>query len=269
MKTRFRCKLSDSIPGEFRDFLFSDYDTPDDCLRVAKAFRSKAEALVYKMRAMNNKDAKDWLALNDFHCHGSSKQIRASTMCAAFYTRNNKGFEAEFEKEIKCIRQESVMLQNIKKHPEMEKYIRVEELKFVAEIELSNKGKQLIKIMQTFTDINAAINWVQATLRAEAGKGFGCGMAYVEKALQTHKGVQNAFDQTLIDTPEKKMIMKSTSIESMVDVGNASTIDMTPTFFTSTLRPEKPQLHPVSNVLFHRKHLSSIRLHFFKDRFHI
>lgn len=269
MKTRFRCRLSDSIPGEFRDFLFSDYDTPDDCLRVAKAFRSKAEAWIYKMRVMNNKEAKEWLACNDFHCHGSSKQIRTINMCAAFYARSNKGFEAEFEKEIKCIRQENLMLQNIKKYPELEKYIRVEELKYVAEIELSTKGKQLIKIMQTFTDIDAAINWVQATLRAEAGKGFGCGMAYVEKALQSQKGVQDAFEQTLIDTPEKKVIMKAASIESKVDVENANTIDMTPTFFTSTLRPDQPPLHPVSNVLFHRKHLSSIRLHFFKDRFHI
>ena len=269
MKTRFRCRLSDSIPGEFRDFLFSDYDTPDDCLRVAKAFRSKAEAWIYKMRVMNNKEAKEWLACNDFHCHGSSKQIRTINMCAAFYARSNKGFEAEFEKEIKCIRQENLMLQNIKKYPELEKYIRVEELKYVAEIELSTKGKQLIKIMQTFTDIDAAINWVQATLRAEAGKGFGCGMAYVEKALQSQKGVQDAFEQTLIDTPEKKVIMKAASIESKVDVENANTIDMTPTFSTSTLRPDQPPLHPVSNVLFHRKHLSSIRLHFFKDRFHI
>ena len=257
------------MPGEFRDFLFSDYDTPDDCLRVAKAFRSKAEAWIYKMRVMNNKEAKEWLACNDFHCHGSSKQIRTINMCAAFYARSNKGFEAEFEKEIKCIRQENLMLQNIKKYPELEKYIRVEELKYVAEIELSTKGKQLIKIMQTFTDIDAAINWVQATLRAEAGKGFGCGMAYVEKALQSQKGVQDAFEQTLIDTPEKKVIMKAASIESKVDVENANTIDMTPTFSTSTLRPDQPPLHPVSNVLFHRKHLSSIRLHFFKDRFHI
>ena len=257
------------MPGEFRDFLFSDYDTADDCLRVAKAFRSKAEAWIYKMRVMNNKEAKEWLACNDFHCHGSSKQIRTINMCAAFYARSNKGFEAEFEKEIKCIRQENLMLQNIKKYPELEKYIRVEELQYVAEIELSTKGKQLIKIMQTFTDIDAAINWVQATLRAEAGKGFGCGMAYVEKALQSQKGVQDAFEQTLIDTPEKKVIMKAASIESKVDVENANTIDMTPTFFTSTLRPDQPPLHPVSNVLFHRKHLSSIRLHFFKDRFHI
>ena len=269
MKTRLRCRLSDNIPGHFKDFLFSEYDGPDLCLTVAKAFRNKGEALVNKMKLMTNKDAKVWMSANDFHCTGNSKQKFANTMCAKINAGNHTGFEAEFAKEIKCVRQENVMWQNIKKYPELEKYIRVEELKYVAEIELSTKGKQLIKIMQTFTDIDAAINWVQATLRAEAGKGFGCGMAYVEKALQTHKGVQDAFEQTLIDTPEKKVIMKAASIESKVDVENANTIDMTPTFFTSTLRPEQAQLHPVSNVLFHRKHLSSIRLHFFKDRFHI
>ena len=161
------------------------------------------------------------------------------------------------------------MLENIKKYPELEKYIRVEELTYVAEIELSTKGTQLIKIQEKFTDIDATISWVQTTLRAEAGKGFGCGMAHVEKALQTHQGVQDAFDKARINTPEKEKLMKSTSEECMVDVGNANTIDMTQTFFASIVRPEKAQLHPVSNVLFHRKHLSSIRLHFFKDRFHI
>ena len=50
MKTRIRCRSSDTIAGHFREFLFSDYDEPDDCLRVAKAFRNKAEALVNKMK---------------------------------------------------------------------------------------------------------------------------------------------------------------------------------------------------------------------------
>ena len=90
--------------------------------------------------------------------------------------------------------------------------------------------------MQTFTDSDAAINWMQTTLRAEAGKGFGCGMAYVEKALQTHKSVQDAFDKPLINTPEKEKFMKSTSEECMVDVGNANTIDVTPIFFTDRFR---------------------------------
>ena len=269
MKTRLRCRLSDNIPGHFKDFLFSEYDGPDLCLTVAKAFRNKGEALVNKMKLMTNKDAKVWMAVNDFHCTGNSKQKFAKTMCAKINAGNHTRFEAGFPKEIKCIRQENVMIQNIKKYLELEKYIRVKELTYLAEIELSAKGKPLIKIMETFTDIDVAINWVQSTLRAEAAKGFGCGMAFVQKALQIQKGKQDAFDATLIDTPEKQVIMKSTSEESLIDVGGANTLDLTPIFFQSTLVPKKAELHPPSNVLFYRKHLSSIRAHLFKDRFHI
>ena len=156
-----------------------------------------------------------------------------------------------------------------RKYLDLEKYIHVKEFKYVVEIELSTKGKPLIKIVHTFTAMDSAVHWVQATLRAEAAKGFGCGMAYVNKALQTEKGEQDASEATLIDTPEKQVIMKSTSEESFVDVGNANTIAMTPIFSTSTLRPDKTQTHPLSNVLFHRKHLQPIRAHFSKDRFHV
>ena len=161
------------------------------------------------------------------------------------------------------------MLQNIKKYPALERYVRVEAYKYVAEIELNRKGKQLIKTTEIFTDIESAMLWVQSTLRAEAGKGFEGGMASVEKALQTHKGIQENFEKTLVGTPEKEKLVKSASEECMLDVENAQTVDMTPTFFTSTLRPEKAQQLPPSNVYFLRKHLASMRHHFFKDRFHI
>ena len=161
------------------------------------------------------------------------------------------------------------MLQNLKKFPELEQYIRVQELQYYGEIKLSSKGKTLIQTSKTFSDIDAANKWVQTTLRAEAGKGFGSGMTSLEKALQTEQGLQDVFDKTVIDTPEKQQLMKKTSEECLVDVASPSTIDMTPIFLTSTLRQEKPRLLPVSPVLFYKKHLASIRMHFIRDRFHI
>ena len=270
MKTRFRCRLSDSSSSEFRDFFFNEYDTIDECLRVAKAFRKNAELLVSQMKAMSLKDSKDWLAVNDFPTSGTSKPARARDMCNACFSQKNKFFEAELCKEIKSIRQESIMWKRIKKYPQYQRYVRVENFKYVAEIELNRKGKQLIKTTEIFTEIESAMLWVQSTLRAEAGKGFEGGMASVEKALQTHKGIQEAFEKTLVGTPEKETLVKSAREECMLDVENAKTVDMTPTFFTSTLRTEKPQQQlPPSNVAFNRKHLSSVRQHFFKDRFHI
>ena len=79
-------------------------------------------------------------------------------MCAKLNAGSHKEFEAEFAKETKCIRQESVMIQNIRKSPDLGKYIHVRELEYVAEIELSTKGKPLIKIVQTFTEIDSAVH---------------------------------------------------------------------------------------------------------------
>ena len=122
MKSRFRCRSSHSDSS--RDVLLAEYDNrPDVCLRVAKAFRSKAEAWVYKMKEMSIKASTEWLASHDFHCQGSSKHIRATKVCAALHARSIKGFEADFAKEVQSILQESVMLENIKKYPELEKYI--------------------------------------------------------------------------------------------------------------------------------------------------
>ena len=92
MKTRFRCRLSDSSSSEFRDFFFNEYDTEEECLRVAKAFRKNAESLLSQMKAMSLKDSKDWLAVNDFPTSGTSKTARASHMCTACLSQKNNFF---------------------------------------------------------------------------------------------------------------------------------------------------------------------------------
>ena len=249
--------------------MFTEYGTEDVCWRVAKAYRKQAETWVCKMKAMTTEEGKTCLAENDFKCNGTSKQIRANHMCFQFQASSNKGFEAKFAEEVKCILHENAMVQNIKKHPDVEDFIRVEELKYVTEIELSSNGKRRIKSTEAFTDIDEAVNMVKTTLRAEATRPFGNGIANVEKALQVEEGAQAAFDTALIESPEKQKLEKSTSEECVLDIKNSSTIDLTPSFFAPVKSKEKPPLHPLSNVTFRLPHLRSMQMHFIQDRLHI
>ena len=79
----------------------------------------------------------------------------------------------------------------------------------MTEIELSSNGKRRIKSTEAFTDIDAAVNMVKTTLRAEATKPFGAGIANVEKALQVQEGAQASFDTALIESPEKQKLEKT------------------------------------------------------------
>ena len=139
----------------------------------------------------------------------------------------------------------------------------------MTEIDLSTTGKHRIKTTEEFTDIDEAANKVRTTLRAEATKPFGAGIANVEKALQVQEGAQASFDTALIESPEKQKLEKSTSEECVVDIKNSSTIDLTPSFFAPIKSKEKPPLHPLSNVTFRLPHLRSMQYHFIKDRLHI
>ena len=221
------------------------------------------------MKTMTGEAAKTWLVENGFKYITGSKQNRADHMCFEFQASSHKGFEAKFAEEVKCIRDENAMVQNIEKHPDVKDFILVEKLKYVTEIDLSTNGKRRIKSTEEFTDIDEAANKVRTTLRAEATKPFGAGIANVEKALQVQEGAQASFDTALIESPEKQKLEKSTSEECVVDIKNSSTIDLTSSFFAPIKSKEKPPLHPPSNVTFRLPHLRSMQYFFIKDRLHI